>query len=76
MQVGDEAEQLGGVLPGDADVVFDDADRQRDPAAGDGGQVGAVRQEIPGPLQGDAVLDPDQDMGAGGQQPCDARDAG
>jgi hypothetical protein len=39
-------------------------------------QVRAVRQEIAGPVQGDAVLHPDQHVRAGGGQPLDARGAG
>jgi hypothetical protein len=33
MQVGDQAEQLGGIASGDADVILDDPDGDRDPAA-------------------------------------------
>jgi hypothetical protein len=32
VQVGDQEEQLGSVAAGDADVVLDDPDGQRDPA--------------------------------------------
>lgn len=47
VQVGDQAEQLGSVAAGDADVVLDDPDDQRGPAACDGGQVRPVGQELP-----------------------------
>ena len=47
VQVGDEAQQLGGVPAGTGDGVLDDPDGQRDPAAGDLRQVGAVGQEVP-----------------------------
>ena len=76
MQVGDQAEQLGGVAAGDGDGVLDHPDGQRDPAAGDLRQVGAVGQEVPGPAQRDAVPDPDQHVGAGGQHGLDPRHAG
>jgi hypothetical protein len=33
MQVGDQAAQLGGIASGDADVILDDPDGDRDPAA-------------------------------------------
>ena len=39
-------------------------------------QVGAVREEVPGPAQRDAVPDPDQHVGAGGQQGPDPGRAG
>ncbi len=58
VQVGDQAEQLGSVPPGHADVILDDPHGQRDAAAGDLRQVGAVGQEVPGPAQRDAVPDP------------------
>src|SRR6185312_9873073 len=48
VQVGDEAEQLGSVAAGDADVVLDDPGGQGGPAACDGGQVRSVGQELPG----------------------------
>ena len=76
MQVGDQAEQLGRVPPGDADGVLDHADGQRDAAAGQAGQVGAVGQEIPGPVQRDAVPDADQHVRAGRQHPGDPGRAG
>ena len=76
VQVGDQAEQLGGVPPGHGDGVLDHPDGQRDPAAGDLRQVGAVGQEVPGPAQRDAVPDPDQHVGAGGQHGLDAGHAG
>ena len=76
VQVGDQAEQLGCVAVGHGDGVLDHPDGQRDPAAGDLRQVGAVREEVPGPAQRDAVPDPDQQVGAGLQHGLDPRHAG
>jgi hypothetical protein len=75
-QVGDQAERLAGGGPGDGDVVFDHADGQRGAAAGELGEEGAVRQVGVDPPEGDAVLDADEDVGAGGGHPFDPRDAG
>ena len=47
VQVGDEAEQLRGVVPGDADLVFDHPDGQLLAAAADDGGIGARRAGSP-----------------------------
>src|SRR5207247_5488474 len=72
-EVADQAEQFRGVAPGDGDVILDHADGQGDAAAGQLRQVGAVGQEAACWRQGDAVLDADQDVRAGGEHPLDAR---
>jgi hypothetical protein len=72
VQVGDQAEQLRGILARDGDGVLDHPDGQRDAAAGDLRQVGAVRQEVVIPAQRDAVPDSDQHVGAGFRHGLDA----
>lgn len=46
-QVGDEAEQFRGVVPGDADLVFDYPDIQLLASAADDSEIGTVGQEVP-----------------------------
>ena len=76
VQVGDQAEQLGGVAAGDGDGYSITRTVSVIAAAGDLRQVGAVGQEVPGPAQRDAVPDADQHVGAGRQHGLDAGHAG
>jgi hypothetical protein len=47
VRVGDQAEQLRGVLSGDADPVFDDPHGEGESATADGGQVRDPERFLP-----------------------------